>query len=101
MTPSLTVGLPPISGLKCYEVENPKVRPRFHPKIVRLARVQIIGRVELLAIGGHGEENIVDIRASGIALNVTPILVFHDDDKHCFYGRRDNWGRTSRRVFLP
>src|SRR5437899_9219478 len=71
-------------------IEYSKIGAGDEPEIIRFARMDA-GRVVILrAVGGDGEERIVDVRTVGrpedAGRPTGPIMILHQDNKHRFDG---------------
>ncbi len=67
-------------------VEDAEIGSGFEPEIVWLARMDS-GRVkELLAVARQREERVIDVRRTGAALDVGPVVVLHQNHKDVAVG---------------
>ena len=69
-------------------IGDAEVRPRFEPKVIRLAGVIARRVVILRAVRRHGQQCVVDVRGGSVAQDVGPIIVFHQNNEDGLDGRQ-------------
>ena len=73
-------------------VEDSKICSRLQPEVIRQTGMQTGRRKILLAVRSHRQERVVDIRGIRAAMDVRPVMIFHQDDEN----RLDGWQRISK-----
>src|SRR5262249_55472544 len=60
------------------------VAARFHPDVVRLARMQLaaVGALVVLRVRGHRQKCLVDVRRARASHDGAPVVVLLDDHEH-------------------
>src|SRR6267378_8090143 len=66
-------------GARELVIDNTEVCPGFHPEIIGFAGMKVVWSIELCAVGGHRQNDVVNVGTVGAALNVLPVLILHDD----------------------
>ena len=63
-------------------VENSEVGSGLQPDVIRRARMQIGRREVLLGARGDRQQGVVEVGTVGVAADVRPIVVFHQNEKN-------------------
>jgi hypothetical protein len=69
-------------------IQNSEICAGDEPKVIGKAGPQTRGSVVGVAIGGPREEEGIDERGAGIALDIGPVVVLHENNENSFDRRK-------------